>query len=259
MQEINKSLELEDYKDKKIMVITGAGISVDSGIRPYWGEDGSYAALQDKYGADIGDVLSIENFKRDPVQVWDCMKTLFDGVADPKPNVAHHALVEIERVSQAFTLVTQNCDTLHTQAGSQNVLEIHGNASVAVCVECGERDPDYQKQLIKKSVPLCPSCTSILRPDVVLFGEYPRLDFPQLVEVACQADILLVVGTQAYFGYITELFNAFAATGGRRVWVDVEMPNALLENWQVLPSFTSSLEFWVDGATEFFKPVMAGK
>ncbi|MDK9789848.1 Sir2 family NAD-dependent protein deacetylase [Vibrio sp. D431a] len=256
MNQLQKPLTKEDYVGKKVLVLTGAGISVSAGIPCYWGENGAYKALEQKYGAPIEDVLSGTNLKRNPSQVWSYMKELFDNFDDVAPTLAHNKLVKLEEQSDEFHLVTQNCDGLHTTAGSKAVHEVHGTAHNAVCTVCGEIEDNYLPQLANVSIPRCTGCGGHLRPNVVLFEEMPKMDYPKLVDFARKADLLIVVGTQAYFSYITDLLNNFAATGGKSIWVDVEKPENLVLNWQISFSYTEGLEYYTEGADSFFQNMM---
>ncbi|CAH7410288.1 NAD-dependent protein deacetylase of SIR2 family [Vibrio chagasii] len=256
MFEITTPITPREYEGKSILCLTGAGMSVPSGIPCYWGKDGSYTKLQEKFGAPIEDVLSASNLAKDPTQVWQYMKALFDGLGDVKPNSAHHKLVELERVAKEFTLVTQNCDMLHTVAGSKDVLEIHGTARTAWCTHCNYRDDSYKEQLATVDIPACPECGKGMRPDVVLFEEFPRLNLSELEEKARTADILIVIGTQAYFGYIACMLNAFAQTGETAVWVDVERPDSLELNWMINHNFTTTLNYYPHGVCKFFEEIM---
>ena len=148
-------------------------------------------------------------------------------------------------------MYTQNCDGLHKKAGTQSVNEIHGNVESAQCTKCDAHDYDYMEQLGDAS-PTCKRCGGVLRPNIVLFGMFPHLNEVEAVYRAQQADIVLVVGTQAYFSYITSLFNIAASTGGRLIFVDKSDAKELLSNPLISAEAADAAECYTGEAEKFF-------
>jgi NAD-dependent deacetylase len=174
-----------------ICVLTGAGVSAESGVPTFRASDGLWE------GHRIEDVASPDGFRRDPALVWNFYNARRANAATVKPNPGHHALVTLEdRWRDHFTLATQNVDGLHRAAGSRNVLEVHGSLRRTRCLECGKVADRGLEPL--GPAPECPQCRGRLRPDIVWFGEaLPQDVWEAALEAAYQCDVLLVVGTSA--------------------------------------------------------------
>lgn len=176
---------------KRVCVLTGAGISAESGIPTFRASDGLWE------GHKIEDVASPDGWDRNPKLVWDFYNARRANVATVQPNPGHFALVALEeRFGDNFCLVTQNVDGLHTAAGSQRVLEIHGSLRHTRCTACGV--VTYRRLEPLGEMPECPQCRGVLRPHIVWFGEgLPEDIWMQAMESADECDALLVVGTSA--------------------------------------------------------------
>jgi NAD-dependent deacetylase len=174
----------------RVCVLTGAGVSAESGVPTFRASDGLWE------GHRIEDVASPDGFARDPRLVWDFYNARRANVKTVKPNPGHQALAELEgRWGDRFTLVTQNVDGLHRAAGSKNVLEIHGSLHRTRCLQC-EEVKDRALEVLAR-LPLC-ECGGSLRPDIVWFGEGLPEDIWQAAMIAAYScDVLLVVGTSA--------------------------------------------------------------
>jgi NAD-dependent deacetylase len=176
------------WRAKRIVVLTGAGISAESGVPTFRGEGG----LWRQYRAM--DLATPEAFSRDAKLVWEFYNWRRELLTPLVPNPGHHALAEIERRVPQFTLITQNIDGLHQKAGSKKMLELHGNIWWVRCTGCENLVEDRRVPL--PEMPACTSCNSLLRPHVVWFGE--MLD-PRVLNAAYEAisncDLMLVVGT----------------------------------------------------------------
>ena len=176
-----------------IVAFTGAGISAESGIPTYRGEGGLWTRYDpDKYA-------SISHFRQDPSYYWNFFKDVrYPILKKVKPNPAHLALAEIERRANLRSVITQNIDGLHQEAGSSFVIELHGTTRTIICTACAKQYTieEAHAELEKRIPPLCNECFGILRPDVIFFGE--SLD-PRILRAAYQeagsCDFLLAVGS----------------------------------------------------------------
>lgn len=174
------------------VVLTGAGVSTESGIPDFRSSAGIWADV------DPFEVASIQAFRRDPERVWDFYRRRIHLLLDAEPNVAHRALAELERRGFVSAIVTQNIDTLHSRAGSRTVIEVHGSIRFAQCLDClwAESTEAVLAQLEERSTPLCPHCHAVLKPGVTLFGELlPPGTLERATELARTAALLLVVGS----------------------------------------------------------------
>jgi NAD-dependent deacetylase len=174
------------------VVLTGAGVSTESGIPDFRSATGIWAEV------DPFEVASIQAFRRDPARVWDFYRERFGLLRDAEPNAAHLALAELERRGLVQAVVTQNIDTLHSRAGSEDVVEVHGSTRSAQCLGCLWTEPTdaVLAQLEASPVPACPHCGEILKPGVVLFGEMlPAAAMERATQLTRGARLMLVVGS----------------------------------------------------------------
>ena len=179
-------------KSKNMIALTGAGVSVESGIPDFRSSGG----LWDRYDPAI--YATIQSFNRMPERVWDMIFEMIELAVTAKPNNAHYALAELESMGLLKALITQNIDNLHQEAGSRNVIEFHGNATRLVCQRCSREYDSDEFDLSRKEIPRCGSCDNILKPSVVFFGEViPSEALYQSGLFAQKADVVLVAGTSA--------------------------------------------------------------
>lgn len=174
-----------------VISLTGAGISVESGIPPFRGQ----GSLWEKF--DPMEFAHIRSFMKDPEKVW---RVFLSGMKDmldtSKPNDAHLGLVSLERLGRMSTVITQNIDGLHQMAGSGDVIEFHGNFAFQRCLDCDARISSKDIDLAQMP-PRC-ECGGIYRPDCVFFGEMiPEESLARSRELAVACDVMLVVGTSA--------------------------------------------------------------
>ncbi len=188
MNEYQKAVQLIK-NSSHTTAFTGAGISVESGVPPFRGEDG----LWNKYDPSI---LDINKFYAEPEEIWQHIKEIFyDFFADAEPNKAHQVLAEMEKKNLLNAVVTQNIDNLHQEAGSSRVYEFHGNSKELVCTKCGEKYP-VEESIFEDMPPKCSRCGGILKPDFVFFGEaIPDKAREMSYQEAEKADLFLVIGT----------------------------------------------------------------
>jgi len=174
------------------VVLTGAGVSTESGIPDFRSESGIWAEI------DPLEVASLRAFKRDPARVWGFYAERTALLRDAEPNAAHVALAELESRGLVEAVVTQNIDLLHTRAGSKDVVELHGSIRSAQCLGCLWTEPAdaVLAQLVASPVPVCPKCGEVLKPGVVLFGELlPGGLLERATHLARGARLMLVVGS----------------------------------------------------------------
>jgi NAD-dependent deacetylase len=174
------------------VVLTGAGISTESGIPDFRSPEGIWAEV------DPFEVASIQAFRGDPERVWGFYRERIHALLEAEPNAGHRALAELERRGLVQAVVTQNIDTLHVRAGSRDVVEVHGSIRSATCLACGSSQAldEVLAQLQQRPAPLCPACGAILKPGVVLFGELlPAEAMRRATELAQGASLMLVVGS----------------------------------------------------------------
>ena len=184
---LNQAVSLLRAAPKRA-VLTGAGVSAESGVPTFRGEDGLWE------GRRAEDVATPEAFARNPADVWNFYRWRLRKLADVKPNPGHYALARLEAQSEQFWLITQNIDGLHAAAGSQNVIEIHGTIRTVRCNSCSFRR-DISK-VLDDELPRCPDCENLMRPAVVWFGEMLPPDALRAAEGAiANCDLMLVAGT----------------------------------------------------------------
>ncbi len=177
------------FRSKRTLALTGAGISVESGIPDFRSAGG----LWSKY--DPSDYATITAFRQDPERVWNMLRDMDALVSGARPNAAHTGLGEMEKMGFLHCIITQNVDNLHQAGGARNVIEYHGNSSTLSCLSCGRT---YRAEAKRgERTPRC-ECKSILKPDVVFFGEaIPPAALNRSFQLASSAEVLMVVGTSA--------------------------------------------------------------
>lgn len=200
---------------RNAVALTGAGISVDSGIPAFRGAQGMW----EKY--DPMEYATIGAFHRDPGKVWTMLAEMVDILSRASPNAAHRALAELEGMGVLRSVITQNVDGLHQAAGSRKVVEFHGNAFELLCLSCRNRYPSREK--VREGIPPQCECGAILKPDLVLFGEPIPWSAQEEAEAeANAARILLVVGTSAQVSPACEIPAAAMHAGALIVEINPE-------------------------------------
>ena len=181
-----ESLKQQINKARKVVFVTGAGISQESGIPTFRGKDGLWR------NHDAMKLATIEAFYDDPELVWEWYNERRKNIFSANPNQGHIAIAELEKYTDVVIL-TQNIDGLHQKAGSTKVLELHGSIVTIRCSVC-----DFKEKItreISQVPPLC-KCGNLLRPDVVWFGEpLPQEVWQDAMTIASQSDLMVIVGT----------------------------------------------------------------
>jgi NAD-dependent deacetylase len=198
----------------RVAVLTGAGISAESGIPTFRGEDG----LWNKFRAE--ELATPEAFSHDPKLVWEWYDWRRGIIAQKKPNPGHKVLARWENALPAFSLITQNIDGLHQKSGSKNISELHGNIWKVRCTKEGTVTENYDTPL-KEIPPRCSSCGALLRPHVVWFGESLSssvLNAAFLISSSC--NIMFVIGTSAVVQPAASLPLAAAEAGAKVVEIN---------------------------------------
>jgi NAD-dependent deacetylase len=200
-------------RPRRTVVLTGAGVSVPSGIPDFrTPETGLWANV------DPMEVAHIDVFERDPERFWSYYRPRFESLGDKEPNRAHTALAELERRGLIEGVITQNIDRLHRAAGSENVIEVHGTIETSSCTACGASFglEGMDDLFDERGVALCSACGGAVKPDVVLFGELlPEEAMQRAVELAEEADLMLCVGSSLVVHPVAGLPQLTLDAGGR--------------------------------------------
>jgi NAD-dependent deacetylase len=211
MEEIERLARLWPSSGR-VTALTGAGISVASGIPDFRSPGG----LWSRY--DPMEVATAEALERDPKAVWRFILDAISVMGRAKPNPAHAALADLEKAGFMSAVITQNIDGLHQAAGSQNVVEFHGSMARYHCHQCGQaHDPAKALELKAADIPWpCESCGGVVRPDIVFFGESIPLDaLDKSGQLAVASDLMLVVGTSCEVAPASSLPQRVKQRGGK--------------------------------------------
>ena len=205
----------------RITVLTGAGISAESGVPTFRGADGLWE------GHRVEEVATPEAFHRDPALVWKFYHLRRAKLWTVQPNPGHEALMRIEQLREPehVTICTQNIDGLHRAAGSRNVLELHGNLAWVRCSQCDFKEDRSQVDL--EPMPKCPDCEGLLRPDVVWFHEMLPQDVWQQAGLAsAECDCFLVIGTSAVVYPAAGLVDVALEYGAKVIEINLDVTAA---------------------------------
>jgi NAD-dependent deacetylase len=202
-----------------IAVLTGAGVSAESGVPTFRGNTQGQQGLWNQYRAE--ELATPGAFARDPKLVWEWYDWRRGLIAEAKPNPGHYALAAAEARARKFTLITQNVDGLHELAGSRNVLRLHGSIWITRCVECS-REREDRRTPLPEIPPRC-ECGGMLRPGVVWFGEaLPEKIWQEAEKAARSADLFLLIGTSAVVYPAAALASMAKSSGAHVVEINIE-------------------------------------
>lgn len=200
-----------------VAVITGAGVSAESGIPTFRGANGMWNNF------NIQDLATPQAFRRNPKMVWEWYFWRMKEYGNAQPNPAHDTIAEMERHYPRFLLITQNVDTLHSKAGSVNVLEIHGNIHKARCTKCRTVFDNTYTELPENLV-TCPQCGALARPHIVWFGEsYDMTLMNQAIDFLSKTDVVIVVGTSGMVATPVHLTQAAIGYGAYAIDINPEV------------------------------------
>lgn len=223
-------------KSSYVAVLTGAGISVESGIPDFRSPGGLWSRFDPmEYG-------HIASFRANPGKVWEMLVEMDELLSKARPNPAHYALAELENAGIVKGIVTQNVDSLHQHAGSREVVEFHGNNRTLRCDRCG-RSVERDKISLTRLPPLC-ACGGPLRPDFVFFGEnIPASTHDRALVHASRCDVMMIVGTSVSVAPASHLPYVAKARGASIIEINL-LPSQLTDamcDFRVLESAGSAL------------------
>jgi NAD-dependent deacetylase len=216
-------MELNDLaalmrRSSRIVVMTGAGISTESGLPDFRSPTGLWA------GTNPAEILSLRAFYSDPERFFRFYRDVLAPWRDAAPNQAHRALAALERGGLVRAVITQNIDSLHQLAGSRRVIELHGNLRHATCPRCGRLHPIsvVDTALAASELPRCSGCGDLLKPDVVLFDEdLPEQAVADALSESDTADLMLVIGSSLTVGPANQLPGMVLGNGHPLVLINL--------------------------------------
>lgn len=203
-------------RSKHTVAFTGAGISVESGIPPFRGKDG----IWDQYDPRL---LEIGFFILNPEKSWNAIREIFfTKFREASPNPAHQTLARWQQQGLLRRVITQNIDNLHQEAGSNDVIDFHGNAQSIICLDCQKKYP-VDPILVSRPVPLCPNCGGLLKPDFIFFGEgIPIQAYHNAFDEASCCDCMLIIGTSGEVQPANQLPIVAASNGAYIIEINTE-------------------------------------
>ena len=219
MEELIEEARKRVLSSKRLVALTGAGISAESGVPTFRGKGGIWQRYR------VTDLATPHAFAKDPRLVWEFYNWRRDLISKVTYNPAHKALVDLEKIVPHFALITQNIDDLHRKAGSKNLIELHGNIWWVKCSKCDYKAKDERVPI--PFPPICSKCGGMLRPDVVWFGEFLDMDILNMaVSEVERADTILVVGTSAVVQPAASLIGIGKKSGAFLIEVNLEPTEA---------------------------------
>lgn len=204
----------------RVVFLTGAGISVASGLSTYRGPGGLWTKM------DVARIADANNLPRTLPDLWELYKMRRTQALAAEPNAAHRAIADFQRSTgpeRTVTLITQNVDGLHRRAGSENVIEMHGSAFRTRCYDPDCTLESFHDETLYDTVPTCPRCKNWLRPDIVLFSEtIPETALHQTIGALLECDLFIAVGTSGVVWPAAQFVQIAAERGAHTVNINVE-------------------------------------
>jgi NAD-dependent deacetylase len=188
---------------RRVLVVTGAGISADAGLPTYRGVGGLYDGVRTEDGLPIEEVLSGEFFATRPELTWKYLHQIERVARGATPSAGHRVVAQMQDAFDEVVVLTQNVDGLHRSAGTRNLIDIHGDFEMLYCIRCDWRE-EVKDYAHLAELPRCPACGAVIRPDVVLFGEMLPLEKIERLEAVQSKpfDVVFSIGTSSLFPYI---------------------------------------------------------
>ena len=204
-------------ESRRVVALTGAGVSTESGIPDFRSTE---SGLWNVY--DFAKVASLDGFLNDTKGFYDFWKMRFAKLSSAQPNVTHNVLAELESKELLSALITQNIDNLHREAGSQNLYEVHGNYKSGICIECRKTVSIEQifEKVERDGLPYCDGCKGLLKPNVVLFGELLPAAFTEGYYEALKSELLIVLGSSLEVYPVAEIVPQAKINGARVVVIN---------------------------------------
>ncbi|MBU0673981.1 MAG: Sir2 family NAD-dependent protein deacetylase [Proteobacteria bacterium] len=219
---------------RKVIALTGAGVSTESGIPDFRGRNGLWSRYDPMEYGTLG------AFRADPGKVWTMLAELTELV-DAEPNLGHYAMAVMEKDGFLQGIITQNIDGLHQTAGSRNVVEYHGSLATFTCPTCGKQ---WSLAQIRRLIlpPHCPECGQILKPDIVFFDEQiPSQVFYLTEELLASADCLIVAGTSGQVMPAALIPGRVARQGGTIIEINLELALGHMADLSLANSFAETM------------------
>ena len=204
-------------KQTRVVVLTGAGISAESGIRTFRGSDGLWENHR------IEDVATPEGWRINPQLVWSFYQQRRKKLLHVEPNSGHLALVELERFLDSFLLVTQNVDNLHERAGSKNLIHMHGELEKLRCEECHAVEVMMEEKHLGEEILTCQQCGGRLRPHIVWFNETP-MQMQEIMEALTHCDLFIAIGTSGHVYPASGFLHKAQMHGAQTIVINLEPP-----------------------------------
>lgn len=205
-------------KDTKVFILTGAGISAESGIQTFRASDGLWEEHR------IEDVATPMGWKRNPQLVWDFYQGRRRQLFEVEPNPGHIALTELEEYLNDMVLVTQNVDNLHDRAGSKNLIHIHGELEKLRCEECNYVGIMMEEHDLKSSYVSCPQCSNaMMRPHIVWFHEAP-MQLAKIEKALYQCDVFIAIGTSGHVSPASGFLASAKQQGSHCIGINLDPP-----------------------------------
>lgn len=241
-------------RESRILIVTGAGVSVGSGLPTYFGKIGVYTGLD----SSPEEVLSAANMRKRPEVIWDAIHPLIESGLSAEPSLAHRGISALQATAAPGNtmIFTQNIDMLHEKAGSSNVVHIHGRADRVECRKCNSlrqaasRFQDVESTLrhyVPGQCPRCPRCDGRLRPDIVPFGGKLNVRILEQCRdfIRGGVDVVFVVGTRAIFPYIQSMIQGAEKRGAVVINVNPDLEPSLSGYQHIPVSADEYFGLWV--------------